>query len=141
MGDHLVRAGPGGQRSAARAVLVFAANTAPRGVGSAAGQARVWVCVLLDGDKSECGRRPGPPRHLACVHARPRLASAAARASTRATALTDGAPRPPRRSHEDPNLRRKLVQEPTGDGFDRKQPAQKPRMYRSAAQQAAIMQL
>lgn len=44
-------------------------------------------------------------------------------------------------SHEDPNLRRKLVQEPTGDGFDRKQPAQKPRMYRSAAQQAAIMQL
>lgn len=38
-------------------------------------------------------------------------------------------------SHENPNLRRKPVPEPQGDGYDPRRPDVKPRMFRSWAQQ------
>ena len=38
-------------------------------------------------------------------------------------------------SHENPNLRRKPVPEPQGDGYDPRRPESKPRMFRSWQQQ------
>ena len=44
-------------------------------------------------------------------------------------------------SHQNPNLRRKMPEPVIGDGYDRRQPDTKPRMFRSAAQQAAQLGL
>ena len=44
-------------------------------------------------------------------------------------------------SHTNPNVRRKPPPEEKGDGYDRKPPAEKPKMFRSQAQQQAMLQL